>query len=388
MTQANYGRRLAETRQRMASAELDALLIASQYNRRYLTGFTPTDGDITESSGLALVTMSGLYLITGTFSISGLEHEIEPSGAELLLTDKTTAAAVLAQAAKDQGFRRLGFEKDWMSYGRYERLRKALDEEVEMIPSDDLAEAVRVVKDEAEIAAIRHAGEVADAAFAQLITELRPGMTERQIALRLEMLMREGGATEPSFPTIVACGPGGALPHWVPSDREAREGEPLLIDFGARVDGYCSDITRTFVLGEPDAKLVEVYHIVRAAQDAAEQALAAGAKRGRDVDAAARKVIADAGYGEQFMHGVGHGLGMAVHELPAATYLKTTEPEEDEQLAKIEGISVGMMITVEPGIYIPGWGGVRLEDFVLVRDGGIEILCQRNPEDILRVPVR
>ena len=390
MVQADYPRRLAETRARMAAEDVDALLVSSQYNRRYLTGFTPEDGDITESSGQALVTRDGLYLITGTFALSGIEHEIEPSGTQPLLTDKSTPQAVLAQAIKDFGIRRLGFEKDWISFGRVDRLRRAAGESAEWVPLDDLVELVRARKDAAEVAAIRRAVEVAETAFEQLVAELHPGMTERQIALRLDDLMRAAGASAPSFETIVGAGPGGALPHWVPSDREVREGEPLLIDFGARVDGYCSDITRTLVLGEPDDKLREVYAVVRQMQDAGEEALRAGVRRGREVDAAARKVATDAGYGEQYLHGLGHGVGMAVHEGPALPKPRTAEDpklaaELEAEMAKIEGIEPGHVVTIEPGIYLPGWGGVRLEDMALVTPtpDGIELLTHRNPEEIL-----
>ena len=387
MAQENYERRLAETRTLLKENHLDALLVASQYNRRYLTGFSATDGDITESSGLALVTADNLFLITGTFHLTNLEHEIVPSGAEVLPTDKTTAAMVVAAAVRERGIRRLGFEKDWLSYARYERLREKLDERAELAPADDLVEKVRVRKDATEIAAIRRAAAVADSAFAQLVTELRPGMTERQIAQRLDDLGRQMGASEPSFPTIVGAGPGGALPHWVPSDRDVRPGEPLLIDFGCRVDGYCSDLTRTICLGEPDPKLVEVYAIVRAAQDAGEQALAGGMRRGRDVDLAARKVIEDAGYGEQYMHGLGHGVGMAVHELPNLSSPRTDDPAAEAELARTETIAPENVVTIEPGIYLPGWGGVRLEDLAVVRERGLELLAGRNPECVLQVPI-
>ncbi|MFI5273838.1 MAG: aminopeptidase P family protein [Ktedonobacterales bacterium] len=385
VVQADYTRRLAGTRALMEREGADALLVGSQYNRRYLTGFTPEDGDITESAGMVLVTREGLYLITGTFSLNGIEHEIAPSHAQPLLTDKTTAAAVLAQATRDFGIRRLGFEKDWISVGRWERVRRAAGAEVEWLALDDLIELVRARKDAAEVAAVRRAAEVAETAFAALLTELRPGMTERQIAQRLDDLMRAAGASAPSFETIVGAGAGGALPHWVPSEHEVRAGEPLLIDFGARVDGYCSDITRTLVVGEPDAKLREIYGVVRAMQDASEAALRAGVRRGRDVDGAARKVASDAGYAEQYLHSTGHGVGMAVHEGPALRSPRTNDPELDAELAKVEGIEPGNIVTVEPGLYVPGWGGVRLEDMVLVTDDGTELLAGRNPEAILQV---
>lgn len=389
MAPPDYARRLAETRTLLREHELDALLAASEHNRRYLTGFTPTDGDITESSGDALVTPDKHFLITATFFIQGLEHEVEPSGAGVILADKTTPAAAVAALIRGNGIRRLGFEKEWMSFARYQGLREALEategDPVELIPVSDLVMSVRQRKDEAEVTAIRRAAAIADQAFDRLASEIRAGMTERQIALRLENLMRAQGADGPSFPTIVACGPSSALPHAVPTDREIQPGEPLLIDFGCRADGYCSDLTRTICLGEPSPRLVEIYHVVRAAQDAAEEALRRGERRGRDVDGAARAVIAGAGHGDAFFHALGHGVGLAVHELPVLASPRGDDPQREAALAQIEGIATESVVTVEPGIYLAGWGGVRLEDMALVREDGVELLASRNPPDILRV---
>ena len=386
MTDADYGRRLARTREAIAQAGLDGLLIASQYNRRYLTGFTAHDGDITESSGWVLVTPSTFGLVAGTFQLSGVEDEIVPSGVQVLSTDKALPWSVVADAVKADGVRRLGFEKDWLSYDRYARVRDALNQTVgadaELLPADDLVVMVRAIKDAAEIATMRRAADVADDAFEQLLTEIKVGMTEREIASLLEQHMVELGASGVSFPTIVACGPGGAQPHAVPTDRPVRAGEPLLIDFGCRVDGYCSDTTRTFCIGEPDPKLVELYNIVRRAQDAGFKALADGVRRGRDVDAAARAVIEEAGYGEQYFHSLGHGVGLAIHELPVTAKLRIQTPEADAEMAKREQLEPNSVITNEPGIYIPGWGGVRLEDMVLVGDDGFEIMTTRNPEHV------
>lgn len=385
MAEAEYGRRVAETRARMEEAGLDALLVASQYNRRYLTGFSHADGDITESSGWALVTRDALNLITGTFFLTSLEHEIVPSGAILLSTDEAPAHIVLAAALERAGVRRLGFEKDWLSYGRYERIRAAIAQTVDLVPGADIVERVRMRKDDAEIAVMRRAASIADQAFARLVTEIRGGMTERQIAARLDALMVSMGASDVSFPTIVACGPGAALPHAVPTDREIQPGEPLLLDFGCILEGYCSDTTKTIVLGEPSAKLVEIYGVVRAAQDAAESALTAGARRGRDVDGAARAVIANAGYGGQFIHSTGHGVGMAVHELPYVASPRGSDPETEAALAQVEGFGARTVVTVEPGVYIAGWGGVRLEDMALTTDDGADLMTARNPERILVV---
>jgi Xaa-Pro aminopeptidase len=303
-----------------------------------------------------------------------------------LLADTDTPVNVLARALRDEGgVRRLGFEKDWMSYATYARLHDALSEVVEFVPADDIIELVRARKDPAELATIRHAADIANRAFAQLLQDIRVGMTEREIASLLERHMVAQGADEPSFDTIVACGPGGAQPHWVPSDRAAQRGEPLLVDFGCRVDGYCSDLTRTVVIGEPDARLREIYDVVRRAQDAGLAALVAGVTRGREVDAAARQVIDEAGYGKEFMHSLGHGVGLAVHELPAVSRLRVSTPENEAELAKVEGIEPGVVVTNEPGIYITGWGGVRLEDMIYVGENGPEVLTDRNPEQIISI---
>lgn len=385
MAEANYARRLARARAAITDAHVDALLITSPYNRRYLTGFRAMDGDITESSGWALVSATRHALIAGTFQLSGVEDEIVPSGVAVLSTDNAQPPEVLARAMAEDRVRRLGFEKEWLSYDRYERVRGALDVVVELVPCDDLIEAVRATKDEAEIATIRRAADVADRAFAELTRQIEAGMTERQVASLLDRLMVDLGASGPSFPTIVACGPGAAQPHAVPSDRPVRAGEPLLIDFGSRVDGYCSDFTRTICIGEPDAKLVEAYGVVRAAQDAALQALQAGNRTGSEVDGAARRVIDDSPYRGALIHSVGHGVGLAVHELPALTRLRSDKPEVRAELARVERIPANAVVTNEPGVYLPGWGGVRLEDMILVTENGAEVIGSRNPEHILSV---
>jgi Xaa-Pro aminopeptidase len=388
MASADYGRRLSETRKRMSDSELDGLLVSNPSNRRYLTGFTPKDGDITETSGWVLVTPKSLGIIAGPFFFPGLEHEIAASGAEVMLADGQLFWDLAAERAQADGVKNLGFEKDWLSYDRYARVRKALAEEIALTPSDDLIRHVRATKDAGEIEQLRRAADVGDRAFRELLTRIRVGMTEREVAAALEQIMQDLGAEGPSFPTIVGAGPGSALPHWEPTDRDLRAGEPILIDFGVIVDGYCSDSTRTFCIGEPEAQLVELYTAVRAAQDATVEALRSGIRRGRDVDAAARKVLDDAGYGDKFIHGLGHGIGLAVHELPSMGRLRVNTPEMDAELAKVEQVPEETVVTNEPGVYLNGWGGVRLEDMLLVTKDGVEVITERNPEQIISLPVR
>lgn len=386
MAHADYGRRVAETRERMKAANVDGLLITNPYNRRYLTGLAAIDHNVTESAGLALVTHTGCYLITGTYHLQGVEDDHKLSGARIVVTDTGAPADFVAQVAERDGVKRLGFEGDWTSYTTYERVGKALGGKADLLPTLPLVEMVRASKDAAEIATIRRAADIANRAFAELVKQLRLGMTERQIAALLDRLMVDLGAEEPSFETLVACGPSAAQIHAYPSDREVRAGEPLLIDFGCRVDGYCSDLTRTVVLGEPSDKLVELYGIVRAAQDAAYQALQDGVRKGTQVDAAGRAVIEKAGHGKDLLHGLGHGIGLAVHELPSITMPRPNNPELQERIARTEQIPTSAVVTNEPGIYLEGWGGVRLEDDILVTEGGAQVLTERSPQQILRIP--
>jgi len=223
---------------------------------------------------------------------------------------------------------------------------------------------MRSVKDAAELEAINRAIRAAEDVFGQVHSEIRPGMTEKEIAWRILaglFAVSEG----PSFPPIVASGPNAALPHAVPTDRAVREGEPIIIDMGARVDGYCSDMTRTVFLGAPDPAMREIYRLVRTAQRAAEDALRAGIT-GREADRTAREIITTGGHGDRFIHALGHGVGLAVHESPRLS------PRERRVLRP------GMVVTVEPGIYLPGVGGVRLEDMVLIQEGGARVLSRND----------
>lgn len=253
---------------------------------------------------------------------------------------------------------RVAFEADALTYANYELLR---DGGIELAPRRGVVESLRVVKEPEELDAIRRATEVTDATYGRFAEERFAGRTEMELVWRMEQLFHDCGADGLAFPVDVAAGPTAASPHAEPGDRVVQEGELVLVDAGAVVDGYCSDSTRMFAVGEVSDSLREVYEVVREAQQAGVDAIRAGVSA-RDADAAARSVITDAGYGESFGHGLGHGLGLLVHEAPGL------RPESGDVLA------AGNVVTVEPGIYLSGVAGVRIEDLVVVTDDGCEVL--------------
>jgi Xaa-Pro aminopeptidase len=262
----------------------------------------------------------------------------------------------------------VAFEADAVTFANYEFLR---DGGVELVPRRGLVESLRAVKEPDELEAMRRAAEATDAAYARLAEETFAGRTEIELAWRMEVLLHEAGADGLAFPVDIAAGPTAASPHAVPGDRVVQEGELVLVDAGGMVDGYCADSTRTFAVGEISQSLQEIYEVVRQAQQAGLDAVRPGVG-GREVDVEARAVIADAGYGENFGHGLGHGVGLLVHEAPVL------RPESEDVLAP------GNVVTVEPGIYLSGVGGVRIEDLVVVTDDGAEILS-RFPKELTTV---
>jgi Xaa-Pro aminopeptidase len=270
----------------------------------------------------------------------------------------------LPQLLRQVAARRVGFESARMTVKHHQDLTQHLQTEaspVVLVAAENQVESLRACKDADEIVITRRAVACAEKAFRELCQWMRTGMTESEVARKLEDLMVADGAESPSFPIIVAAGPNGAMPHAVPGDRPIKAGEPVLLDWGAKVDGYCSDISRTIVFGNPDAQFRELYAIVREAQAAAVAALHSGA-HGQAVDTVARKIIKNAGFGDHFGHSLGHGTGLMIHEAPRLS------PYSDDFL------QAGMIVTVEPGIYLPDWGGIRLENQALVTESGAEIL--------------
>jgi Xaa-Pro aminopeptidase len=263
---------------------------------------------------------------------------------------------------------RVAFEADALTYANYEFLREG---DAELVPRRGVVESLRVVKEPEELEAIRRAAAVTNRTYESLAEEQFSGRTEKQLVWRMEVLFHECGADEVAFPTDIAAGQTAASPHALPGDRVVQEGDLVLVDAGAKVGGYCSDCTRTFAVGEVSDSLRAVYEIVRDAQQAGLDAVRSGVS-GPDADAAARAVIADAGYGEQFGHGLGHGVGLLVHEAPVL------RPESADTLA------AGNVVTVEPGIYLSDVAGVRIEDLVVVTEDGCEVLTS-FPKELITV---
>jgi Xaa-Pro aminopeptidase len=344
--------RVLRLRGELEARELDAFVVTHPQNRRYLSGFTGSDG-------VLFLTLDEARLITDFRYLE--QAGKEAPGLDLVEATPPEFPQALAMLVDKVGVKRLGFESHDVSFADYSEWRAAI--ESELVPVKELVEALRAIKDEDELETIRRAAAIGDAAMAHIRESIRPGMTEKQVAWELEAYMRTHGAEAAAFDTIVGSGPNGAMAHATVSDRELQVGEPIVIDVGARVDGYHSDLTRTLVLGEPDDRFKEIYDVVLRAQEAALEGIRPG-MTGRDADALARDVIREAGYGQYFRHGLGHSVGLEIHENPRASALSEAV------------LQPGMTLTVEPGIYITGWGGVRIEDLLALRAHGVEVLSQ------------
>jgi Xaa-Pro aminopeptidase len=327
----------------LAERELDQLFVSDLVNVRYLTGFTGTNG-------ACLVGPSALIFFTDFRYTERAGHEV---GAEW---ERPPAERELVPQIVARMSGRVGFEDGHLSVRQLARLEAAAEDDVELVPAGDLVEQLRAVKEPEELERIAAAAKLADGIYEWALEQGLAGRTERDVARACEARIRELGA-EPSFPPIVAAGENGALPHAEPGDRKIGSGELVVFDMGALFDGYCSDCTRTFATGEVGDDAREVYELVRRAQETALEAVRAGAS-GKEVDAVPREMISEAGHGDHFGHGTGHGVGLEVHEGPR---LATTS---DDELAE------GNVVTVEPGVYLPGRFGVRIEDLVVVTADG------------------
>lgn len=339
--------------------QLDGMLLTGAANRFYATGFA-TDSE----GGVALVTKQGNFFFTDSRYIEAAENAVD-NAAIGMVDGQKGYIGWLNEALELTGAQVIGFEEDHMTVSDFRAYESKL--QCMLKPAAALMQQLRQSKDADEIAAMRAAQRIAEQGFVQLLDELRPGMTERQIAARLQYLCISAGAEKMSFDTIVASGSNSSMPHAVPTDRAICEGDFITIDFGCVYRGYCSDMTRTIAVGEVTEEMAQVYTIVKKAQQAGLDAARAG-KTGREVDAVARDIIEEAGYGSYFGHSLGHSLGIEVHERPNAT------PSNDRPLPE------GAVISVEPGIYLPGKFGVRIEDTVVLRADGCENLMTLTHE--------
>ena len=354
-------KRLGQLRKSMNEKSFDALMILNGENRRFLSGYTGADTQIDESAGALFINDKKLLLATD--SRYDTQAAAEAEGYEIVCYKKGLAKA-LPDICKMLDINCLGFEISRVSYKQYNEIHAALssaNNDIELIPTDNIVEDIRLIKDPDEIEKTKQALEIAENAFRRVMAELEPGMSEKETAWLLEKEMREAGADALSFPCIVASGPNSALPHAIPGKRTLKEGEPILFDWGAILNGYCSDTSRTTILGNADKTFQKVFNTVVEAQKLAIEAIRGGISS-KEIDQIARHHIESTEYKGKFGHGLGHGTGLAIHEAPALSPLKETI------------LRPGMLVTVEPGIYIPEWGGVRVENQVVVREDGAEVL--------------
>jgi Xaa-Pro aminopeptidase len=360
------GPRAGRVRDRLAGAGVDALLVTDLVNVRWLTGFTG-------SAGRALVLPDRVVLLTDGRYEERATDELASVGCDATVAiGRSLAAQDELLAAAVRGLARVGLEAEHVSWAAVERYRRALPGE--LVPTTGLVEAERRAKDAGELARIEHACALASQALEEVIQLLDTEPTEAEFALALEDRMRGLGADGPSFPSIVASGPNAAKPHHDPSDRRIRDGDCLILDFGALYEGYHSDMTRTALLGDVDPWLEDALAAVETTQAAGVTA-AQPELAGRDLDAVCRTALTDAGFGEHFTHGTGHGVGLLIHEVPWAT------------ASSVDTLAVGDVVTVEPGVYRAGLGGVRIEDTVVITVDGCRPLTH-TPKDLscLRSP--
>ena len=337
---------------------IDAMLLSSAPGEFYGVGF--------HGEGYVMVTAGECRYFTDSRYIEAAEKTV--TGAAITMTGRGKSYPVLIQEGINElGIRKLGFEDSYMTVAEYKRLEGAL--QVELVPAQGLVNGLRAAKDQEELDAMVKAQRISERAFDEILKIIKPGVTEKEIAAKLEYDMLRFGAQKMSFDPIVVSGPNGSLPHGVPGDKKVESGEFITMDFGCIYDGYCSDMTRTVALGEPTEEMRKVYNVVLQAQLAGLAASKAGVT-GKSIDAAARKVIEDAGYGEYFGHGYGHSVGIEIHESPNANMRDETP------------MPVGAAVSAEPGIYLPGRFGVRIEDVaIMTEDGCIDIT--KAPKDLI-----
>jgi len=337
---------------------IDGILITSPFNRRYISNFTGTAGVVLISPEKALFITDFRYIEQASNQCHGFE----------IVNFSSSIPEEVARLAKELGIQKLGFEEDYLTYSSHKVYEKEI--EAELVPISGVVEKLRLIKTDAEINILKVAADIADAAFKHILDFIRPGKTELEVSNELEFFMRRAGATSSSFNTIVASGHRSALPHGVASDKIIEAGDFVTLDYGAYYNGYVSDITRTVAVGEPDVKLKEIYDIVLEAQLRGMDGIKPGIT-GKEADALTRNYITEKGYGEYFGHSTGHGIGLEVHEGPSLSMKSDIILEP------------GMVVTCEPGIYIPGLGGVRIEDDTMITKDHNQALTHSTKELII-----
>lgn len=351
--------KLTNLRNKMKEEQIDGLLVASPINRRYITGFTGT-------AGVALITERDAVFITDFRYTAQASEEAENF---TIIEHTTPIVDEIAKQIKHLHIEKLGFEQDHMTYAIYKQYEEQFF--TRLVPVSNLIESLRLIKTETELQLLRDAAEIADAAFDHILTIIKPGVKEIDVANELEFFMRRQGATSSSFDIIVASGYRSALPHGVASEKEIVPGELVTMDFGALYKGYCSDITRTVAVGDISEELDTIYHIVLEAEKRGVAGIKAGMS-GKEADDLTRSYITEQGYGANFGHSTGHGIGLEVHENPRLA------PTSTDVLQK------NMVVTVEPGIYVTNIGGCRIEDDIIITDSGNEVITH-SPKELIKL---
>jgi Xaa-Pro aminopeptidase len=344
--------RIIKLRKKLNESYLDAAVIIKPENRRYISGFTG-------STGTVIITQEKLILLTDSRYTEQAKKESQQFN---IIDPGIKYLEKIKEIFVDLRVKKFSFEDDYITYKKYLELKEHLSD-FEFVSGKNIIEDLRKIKDDYEIKQVSEAVKISDTAFKYILDFIKPGIKEKDIALELEYHMKKNGAEDTAFPTIVASGWRSSLPHGLASTKEINYGDFVTIDFGAVYKGYNSDMTRTLCVGKPDDKQFEIYNLVLKAQIEAINNIKEGISC-READDFARKIISDNGYGSYFGHGLGHGVGLAVHEMPALSY------KSKDILIK------NMVVTVEPGVYIPEWGGVRIEDMVLIQENNVYILTK------------
>ncbi|MFC3039039.1 M24 family metallopeptidase [Virgibacillus xinjiangensis] len=347
--------KLAKLREALEANNLDALLVTSPVNRQYITGFTGTAGAVIIGRNSARFLTDFRYIEQAQEQAEGFQ----------VIEHKQPIEKEIRDQLKDMAVSRIGFEKNHVTFSQYEIYKQVF--EAELVPVGGLIEEIRLVKDNRELEIMKQAARIADEAFEHIQRYIKPGVKEIEVSNELEFFMRKQGAVSSSFDIIVASGKRSALPHGVASEKEIQSGELITLDYGAFYQGYCSDITRTLAVGEVSDQLMAIYNTVLNAQQRGLDGIKPGVTC-KEADALTRDYIKENGYGDYFGHSTGHGLGMEVHEGPALS------------MRSERRLEAGMVVTVEPGIYVPGVGGCRIEDDIVITDTGMERLTHASKE--------